>query len=109
MWEFTIENRAEGVALERAMSNFLDQLQNLDRGWFGFHAMFNYISEERLPHLKLPTLVINDQSSLTKATKAASELISDMNYIELDDTQGGIFELNIDQIAKHVITFLNQQ
>ena len=109
MWEFTIENRAEGVALERAMSNFLDQLQNLDRGWFGFHAMFNYISEERLPHLKLPTLIINDQSSLTKATKAASELISDMNYIELNDTQGGIFELNIDQIAAHVISFLNEQ
>ena len=60
-------------------------------------------------HLKLPALIINDQSSLTKATKTASELISDMNYIELDDTQGGIFELNIDQIAKHVITFLNQQ
>ena len=109
MWEFTIENRAEGVSLEKAMPNFLDQLQNLDKGWFGFHAMFNYISEERLPHLKLPTLVINDQSSLTKATKAASELISDMNYIELNDTQGGIFELNIDQIAAHVISFLNQQ
>ena len=109
MWEFTIENRAEGIDLERAMSNFLDQLQNLDKGWFGFHAMFNYISEERLPNLKLPTLVINDQSSLTKATKAASELISDMNYIELNDTQGGIFELNIDQIAAHVISFLNQQ
>ena len=109
MWEFTIENRAEGVDLERAMSNFLDQLQNLDKGWFGFHAMFNYISEERLPLLKLPTLVVNDHSSLTKVTKAASELISDMNYIELNDTQGGIFELNIDQIAAHVISFLNEQ
>ncbi len=108
MWEFTIENRAEGVTLEKAMSNFLDQLQNLDKGWFGFHAMFNYISEERLPHLKLPTLVINDQSSLTKATKAASDLISEMNYIELEGTQGGIFELNIDQITAHVISFLNQ-
>ena len=71
--------------------------------------MYKRQSEERLPHLKLPALIINDQSSLTKATKTASELISDMNYIELDDTQGGIFELNIDQIAKHVITFLNQQ
>ena len=108
MWEFTIENRAEGVTLEKAMSNFLDQLQNLDKGWFGFHAMFNYISEERLPHLKLPTLIINDQSSLTKATKAASDLISEMNYIELEGTQGGIFELNIDQIAAHVISFLNE-
>ena len=108
MWEFTIENRAEGVTLEKAMSNFLDQLQNLDKGWFGFHAMFNYISEERLPHLKLPTLVINVQSSLTKATKAASDLISEMNYIELEGTQGGIFELNIDQITAHVISFLNQ-
>ena len=109
MWKFTIENRAEGVALEKAMSNFLDQLQNLDKGWFGFHAMFNYISEERLPHLKVPTLIINDQSSLTKATKAASDLISHVTYFELEGTQGGIFELNIDQIATHVISFLNQK
>jgi hypothetical protein len=56
----------------------------------------------------LPTLIINDQSSLTKATKAASDLISEMNYIELEGTQGGIFELNIDQIAAHVISFLNE-
>ncbi len=107
MWDFTVSNRAEGVPFERALSNFSDQLQNIDNGWFGFHAMFNYVSEERLPLLTQPTLIINDDSSLTEPTKIASELLQNKTYTELKNTSGGIFELNTDQIVEQVQTFLS--
>ena len=107
MWGFTVSNRAEGVPFERALSNFSDQLQNIDNGWFGFHAMFNYVSEERLPLLTQPTLIINDDSSLTEPTKIASELLQNKTYTELKNTSGGIFELNTDQIVEQVQAFLS--
>lgn len=107
MWDFTVSNRAEGVPFERALSNFSDQLQNIDNGWFGFHAMFNYVSEERLPLLTQPTLIINDDSSLTEPTKIASELLQNKTYTELKNTSGGIFELNTDQIVEQVQAFLS--
>ena len=106
MWDFTVSNRAEGVPFARALSNFIDQLQNIDNGWFGFHAMFNYASEERLPLLTKPTLIINDDSSLTEPTKNASDLLQNKTYVELKNTCGGIFELNTDQLVEHVQTFL---
>ena len=107
MWGFTVSDRAEGVPFERALSNFSDQLQNIDNGWFGFHAMFNYVSEERLPLLTQPTLIINDDSSLTEPTKIASELLQNKTYTELKNTSGGIFELNTDQIVEQVQAFLS--
>jgi pimeloyl-ACP methyl ester carboxylesterase len=107
MWDFTVANRAEGVPFDRALWNFSDQLQNIHNGWFGFHAMFNYVSEERLPLLTQPTLIINDDSSLTDPTKTASEFIQNKTYTELKNTSGGIFELNIDQIVEQVRTFLS--
>ena len=107
MWGFTVSDRAEGVPFERALSNFSDQLQNIDNGWFGFHAMFNYVSEERLPLLTQPTLIINDDSALTEPTKIASELLQNKTYTELKNTSGGIFELNTDQIVEQVQAFLS--
>ena len=51
-------------------------------------------------------LIINDVSSLTEPTKIAMSLIHSSEYVELEDVKGGIFELNTDQIIKHVITYL---
>ncbi|MBT3992473.1 MAG: hypothetical protein HOF02_00285 [Gammaproteobacteria bacterium] len=106
MWEFSVANRAEGVLLDRAVSNFTDQLQSTTKGWFGFDSMFNYPSEERLLLQKKPTLILNDQSSLTEPTSQANEVIQDSYYVELENTKGAIFELNTDQIIHHISEFL---
>ena len=106
MWDFSVANRAEGVLLDRALSNFTDQLQSTTKGWFGFDSMFNYPSEERLLLQKKPTLILNDQSSLTEPTSQANEVIQDSYYVELENTKGAIFELNTDQIIHHISEFL---
>ncbi|MDP6146613.1 MAG: alpha/beta hydrolase [Gammaproteobacteria bacterium] len=106
MWEFTISNRTEGISIERAYENFIDQVKNMPVSWYGFYAMFNYPSEERLPLLEHETLIINDVSSLTEPTKIADSLIKGSKYYELEDVKGGIFELNTDQIIDHIQSFL---
>ena len=105
IWDFTISNRPENVPFKRALSNFNDQLRSSEKGWFGLQAMFNYLSEERLPLLNAPTLIINDISSLTEATRKASKMVKFGNYVELDNTKGAIFQLNVDQIISHINAF----
>jgi len=106
MWEFTITNRSEGISIERAYENFIDQVKNMPVSWYGFYSMFNYPSEERLPLLQHVPLIINDVSSLTEPTKIATSLVENSEYIELSDVKGGIFELNTDQIISHVSGYL---
>ena len=106
MWEFTVSDRAEGVPLDRALSNFRDQLQSIENGWFGFHSMFHYPSEERLPLSKVSSLVLNDQSSLTEPTSQAYKILTNAQYKELEKTKGAIFELNTDQIIHHIESFI---
>ena len=106
MWEFTINNRSEGISIERAYENFIDQVKNMPVSWYGFYSMFNYPSEERLPLLQHVPLIINDDSSLTEPTKIAMSLVKDSEYVELADVKGGIFELNTDQIISHVSGYL---
>ena len=106
MWEFTITNRSEGISIERAFENFIDQVKNMPVSWYGFYSMFNYPSEERLPLLQHVPLIINDDSSLTEPTKIAMSLVKDSEYVELEDVKGGIFELNTDQIISHVSGYL---
>ena len=106
MWEFTVSDRAEGVPLDRALSNFRDQLQSIENGWFGFHSMFHYPSEERLPLSKVSSLVLNDQSSLTEPTNQAYKILTNAQYKELEKTKGAIFELNTDQIIHHIESFI---
>ena len=108
MWEFTITNRSEGISIERAYENFIDQVKNMSVSWYGFYSMFNYPSEERLPLLQHVPLIINDTSSLTEPTKIAMALVHGSEYIELKDVKGGIFELNTDQIIEHVSDYLGE-
>ena len=108
MWEFTITNRSEGISIERAYENFIDQVKNMSVSWYGFYSMFNYPSEERLPLLQHVPLIVNDTSSLTEPTKIAMELVHSSEYVELEDVKGGIFELNTDQIIEHVSHYLGE-
>ena len=106
MWEFSITNRSEGISIERAYENFIDQVKNMPVSWYGFYSMFNYPSEDRLPLLQHVPLIINDTSSLTEPTKIAMSLVHNSEYVELEDVKGGIFELNTDQIIGHVSRYL---
>ena len=108
MWEFTITNRSEGISIDRAYENFIDQVKNMSVSWYGFYSMFNYPSEERLPLLQHVPLIINDTSSLTEPTKIAMALVHSSEYVELEDVKGGIFELNTNQIIEHVSRYLGE-
>jgi pimeloyl-ACP methyl ester carboxylesterase len=108
-WRFTVNSRAAGVPLERAMVNFTEELRAGDKAWFGFHSMFSYPAEERLPKVNQPTLVLNVEGSLKEATRQAAELMPAANYSESTSMSRGIFELHAAKLAGYVNAFLEAE
>jgi len=105
-WRFTVNNRAAGVPLDAAISNFIEELRAGDSAWFGFQSMFEYPSEDRLPKVNQPALVINVEGSLKEPTQQAAELIPESSYVEFENMSKGIFELHAQQLASAVSAFV---
>ena len=105
-WEFTVGRRAEGVPLASALVNFTEELRAGDRAWFGFHSMFSYAPEERLPSVTQPSLVINVEGALKDPTRAAADLLENHEYREFTHMRTGIFELHVSELAGAVEAFI---
>lgn len=105
-WRFTVGNRAAGIPLDRAISNFTEELRAGDNAWFGFHAMFSYRAEERLPKISQPVLLLNVEGSLKQATRAAADLLPQVAYEEFSSMSRGIFELHAAKVAAVVGSFV---
>ena len=108
-WRFTVNSRAAGVPLDRALVNFTEELRAGDKAWFGFHSMFSYKPEERLPKIGQPTLVLNIEGSLKDATRAAAELLPAPSYNEFSSMSRGIFELHAGKLAAAIHSFLEAE
>ncbi|UCG71748.1 MAG: alpha/beta fold hydrolase [Chromatiales bacterium] len=105
-WRFTVNSRAAGVPLERALINFTEELRAGDNAWMGFHSMFSYTPEARLPKVNQPVLVLNVEGSLKDATRLAAELLPAASYNEFTSMSRGIFELHAAKLAGAVSQFL---
>jgi len=105
-WRFTVNNRAAGVPLDAAINNFIEELRAGDQAWFGFQSMFEYPSEERLPKVKQPALVINVEGSLKQPTRQAADLMPEASYVEFENMSKGIFELHAQPLASAVSAFV---
>lgn len=104
-WRFTIHNRAAGVPLEPALTNFVEELRAGDQAWFGFQSLFDYAPEERLPRVQQDVLLINTDGSLKEATRAAATLLPEARYVEFPQMSRGIFELHAERLAGVVADF----
>lgn len=105
-WRFTVHNRAAGVPLESAITNFVEELRTGENAWFGFDAMFRYAPEERLPEVQQPVLVININSSLKEPTQAAAKLMPNAHCVDFMDMSKGVFELHATKLIGVVEQFL---
>ena len=108
-WRFTVHNRAAGVPLERAFDNFVEELRAGEQAWFGFHSMFSYQPEARLPKIRQPVLVINIGGSLRAATTAASELLDTAHCLDFPEMGKGVFELQARRLADATAQFLEYE
>lgn len=105
-WRFTVQSRAAGVPVERALVNFIDELRAGDQAWFGFQSTFEYVPEERLARLAQPVLVLDIEGSLKAATRAAAGLLRDVTVVTLPHVARGAFELHAAELARVTARFI---
>lgn len=106
-WTTNIGRRAKGVPLERGVANLVDDLKGGANAWHGFHAVFTYAAEDRLPLILQQTLVINTDSMLTEPTAQANSFLKNAEYHELSHMKLGIYELHADELARTISDFLD--
>ena len=107
-WIFAVEQRAEGVALERGFENFIESAAAWQNKSRIYGAVFQYPAEQRAPLLIHPTLVLNPHGSLKGPTEDFASLIANAELIELPDLKYGIFDIAPDVIAGQSRAFLDR-
>jgi len=107
-WATNIGRRADGVPLRRGVENFVENLKGGENSWHGFHAVFTYAAEERLPLVRQRTLVINTDSMLTEPTAEANTFLKNADYRMLSHMKLGIYELHAEELAKTIADFLDE-
>lgn len=107
-WATNIGKRAEGVTLERAVDNLVDDVRAGLNSWHGFDAVFSYAAEDRLPLMRQQTLVINTDSILTEPTARANSFLKNATYKDFNHMKLGVFERHADELAGTVTAFLDE-
>lgn len=105
-WDYFITHRTPGLSLERAFDCFVDELRAYPRDWWAHDALFDYAAEDRLPNLAPPTLVVNLNSALAPASRAAAALIPNCRLIDLPELGGAPFDLGAERLALVMTPFL---
>lgn len=107
-WATSVGRRADGVPLERAVDNLIDDMRAGENSWHGFDAVFSYLPEDRLPLIRQQTLVINTDSILTDPTARANSYLENAVYKDLNHMKLGVFELHADELATTITSFLDE-
>ncbi len=107
-WAFAAYAMPVGVTLERAQQHFNDMMQCEPRCWWSYHGVFSYPSEDRLPDLNHPVLLISYDGSLSEETKAARRVISHAEHVHIDGVTRGAFDVAVEALAHETRAFLDK-
>ncbi|MEM1231243.1 MAG: alpha/beta fold hydrolase [Pseudomonadota bacterium] len=106
-WDFWVSRRDPAVPLRRGAQDFVDQLQALDRGWWGYHGVFSYPAQARLPQVRQPVLIPLIADSLQANTEAASRLLPTVRVEDLTDIERSFFYVGAQRLATLCREFLD--
>ncbi len=106
-WNYLVAHRPQGMSLERAFTNFVDELRAWPHGWWAHAALFRYDMAARLPTLDIPVLVINPDSPLAAPSRAAVALLRAATLMETPEMTGATFERHAPRIVSLIRDFLD--
>jgi pimeloyl-ACP methyl ester carboxylesterase len=108
-WYLIVINRAEGVPLERAARLFLEDMHSLDKSWYAYNAVWNYVPEDRLPRITQPVLVLAPHEILLEESRQArEELLPEAELVELPDVIDDVFDTGPEAISAALIEWLDK-
>ena len=107
-WHLIVNNRSEGVSLERASKIFLEDIHSLDKSWYAYNAVWSYEPENQFPKLTQPVLVLQPHELLTEATlKAQKEILTGSDLIELPEITDDVFDTGPEEIGAAMTAWLD--
>ncbi len=107
-WHIIVNNRSEGVSLERASKIFLEDIHSLDKSWYAYKAVWTYAPEDRFPKLTQPVLVLQPHEMLTAETlRAREELMPEADLIEIPEITDDVFDTGGEEIAAALTEWLD--
>lgn len=106
-WAFATYAIPAGVSLARAQEHFNDMMQCHPRCWWSYHGVFSYASDQRLPMITQPVLLISYDGSLSDETKAARGAIRNAQHVHINGVTRGAFDVAADRLADETRKFLD--
>lgn len=106
-WNYFIRDRTKGLRLKRAFECFVDELRAYPDQWWAHEALFTYDTKPCLQQVSCPVLVLNPDTALAEASRAAAHIMSNCTLIELPELTGAIFDLGPELLAAKIETFLD--
>ncbi len=107
-WEFSVVKRLDGMAFNRAFSNFVELLRAGERANWGYHATLTYDCAARFGAIEHDTLVIATQYMLKDRTRKAAADIPGARFVERKDVTRAVMEEGAGAIAEEVLAFLSR-
>lgn len=106
-WDFLVNQRPEGMTLERAFDNFVDDLRAWPEGWWAHEAAFLYDYDRCLGQVRQPVLALNPDNHLAGPTRDAAARMPDCVVVDLPHLSHGIFEVAAPELADRVRAFFD--
>jgi pimeloyl-ACP methyl ester carboxylesterase len=106
-WDYLVTARAPGVNLERAFANFVDELRAYPRESWAHRAIFESDLAPSLARVAAPALVINTDSPLSPASRAAAARMTRARVVEFPDIAGAPLETAVPRIGAEIQRFLD--
>lgn len=110
-WQFIVQGRQEGVSLERATKDFIEDLHSTGYWWYAYNAVWHYPVEERFAALTQPVFIVEPhEMDLEETRKAHRELLPHADYVEIPEIteRSRVFDLGWPLYAKELRAWLDK-
>jgi pimeloyl-ACP methyl ester carboxylesterase len=107
-WDYLVEGRAGGAALETGFAHFVDELRAYPYGFWAHDAAFTFDPGPSLARVTQPTLVLNPRTPLAEPSRQAAARISNARVVEMSHLGHGVLDVAASELADHINAFLDE-
>ncbi len=108
VWQRELATVAAGMSRERMFMRFTEIMRAGAGSWWGFNAVFNYPTRERLPGVSQPVLSVVLNERLGPATRDTARLVQRGEVLELTSLPGSALDTAPAQLAQVAREFFDR-
>lgn len=107
-WQRDVKALEAGQSRANMLLRFTEIMRAGEGSWWGFNAVFNYPTRERLPGVTQPTLGIVLDERIGPATREAMRLVARGEVLDLAELPGSALDFAAPRLAAEARAFLDR-